>query len=116
MNFGDILEDIKVISSVRINSLPTYCLLMFKVITPESSQTFDRWTDALNTAKSFIPQCKWFDQIRILEGEALVWTYSRSHKYPQFIGAGTYDRLAKRFLWEAVNSDDETTQETAEEH
>lgn len=90
---------------------------MFKVVTPGFSQTFDRWIDALDTAKSLTPQCKWFDQVRILENESLVWTYSRSHKFPQFIGAGTYDRLAKRFLMETIaeNSPEiENTEETAE--
>ncbi|NJK53037.1 MAG: hypothetical protein HC936_09860 [Leptolyngbyaceae cyanobacterium SU_3_3] len=75
---------------------------MFKVITPKLSQSFDRWTDALDMARSLMSECKWFDEIRILEDGALVWTYSKSHKYPQFIGAGTYDRLARRFLLEAT--------------
>jgi hypothetical protein len=75
---------------------------MFTVITPKLSQNFDRWIDALDMARSLMPECKWFDEIRILEDKALVWTYSKSHKYPQFIGAGTYDRLARRFLLEAT--------------
>jgi hypothetical protein len=85
-------------------------LQMFKVVTREFLQEFDRWTDALNTAKSLMPKCKWFQDVRILEDGELVWIYSRSHKYPQFVGAGTYDRLAKRFLLEAM--DEETLVET----
>lgn len=75
---------------------------MFRVITRDFSQEFDRWIDALDAAKSLIPQCKWFQEIRILEKGEMVWVYSRSHKYPQFIGAGTYDRLAHRFLLETA--------------
>jgi hypothetical protein len=76
--------------------------LLFRVIAPGFSQEFDRWTDALNTAKSLMPNCRWFDEIRILAAGDLVWVYSRSHKFPQFIGAGTYDRLARLFLQEAL--------------
>lgn len=76
---------------------------MFKVVTPRFSQTFDRWTDALNTAKSLIPECKSLtEDIRIFLFDELVWVYSRSHKYPQYIGAGMYDRLARIFLQEAI--------------
>lgn len=81
---------------------------MFRVITRDFSQEFDRWIDALDVAKSLIPQCKWFQEIRILENGEMVWVYSRSHKYPQFIGAGTYDRLARQFLLE-------TTEDAAQE-
>lgn len=77
-------------------------LNMFKVIYPGFSQEFDRWLDALTTAKSLMPQCKWMQDVRIFEDGHLVWIYSRSHKYPQFVGAGTYDRLAKRFLLETI--------------
>lgn len=83
---------------------------MFTVVTRNFSQAFDRWIDALEAAKSLIPQCKWFQDIRIFEQKELVWVYSRSHKYPQFVGAGTYDRLAKRFLLETAES--ENTVET----
>ncbi|MBD1831280.1 hypothetical protein H6F61_00970 [Cyanobacteria bacterium FACHB-472] len=87
---------------------------MFRVITPGFSQEFERWTDALNTAKSLQPKCKsLFQDIRILDGEDVVWVYSRSHTYPQFIGAGTYNRLAMLFLQEAMedseSSDEEST-------
>ncbi|NDJ18852.1 hypothetical protein [Myxacorys almedinensis] len=75
---------------------------MFQVITRDGSQRFDRWTDALDAAKLLIPQCKWFQEIRILEEGQMVWVYSRSHKYPQFIGAGTYDRLARQFVLETL--------------
>ena len=75
---------------------------MFKVIYPGFLQEFDRWLDALTTAKSLMPNCKWMQDVRIFEDGHLVWIYSRSHKYPQFVGAGTYDRLAKRFLIETI--------------
>lgn len=69
-------------------------LIPFRVVTPGFSQEFDRWTDALNTAKSLMPKCKsWLEDIRIYVGEELIWVYSKSHKFPQYIGAGTYDRL-----------------------
>ena len=83
---------------------------MFKVISPGFSQAFERWIDALTSAKSLMPQCQWMQDVRIFEDGRLVWVYSRSHKYPQFVGAGTYDRLAKRFLLETIA--DETGAET----
>lgn len=80
---------------------------MFRVITREFSQEFERWTDALNTAKSLQPQCKsLFQDIRIFDGKELIWVYSRSHTYPQYIGAGTYNRLARLFLQEATENDE----------
>jgi len=79
---------------------------MFKVITPGFSQQFERWTDALETAKSLIPQCKSLtEDIRIFLFDELIWVYSRSHKYPQYIGAGTYDRLARLFIQEASETE-----------
>jgi len=75
---------------------------VFKVVTRDVDREFDRWIDALDFAKSLIPQCKWFQDIRIFEKGNLVWVYSRSHKFPQFVGAGVYDRLAKRFLIETA--------------
>jgi hypothetical protein len=79
---------------------------MFKVVTPSFSQEFERWTDALNTANSLIPQCKsWTQDIRIFLFDELIWVYSRSHKYPQYIGAGMYDRLAKLFIQEALEEE-----------
>jgi hypothetical protein len=80
---------------------------MFKVITKDFSQEFDRWTDALNTAKSLIPQCKsWTQDIRIYLCDELIWLYSKEYKYPQYIGAGTYNRLANLFIQETL--EDET--------
>ncbi len=84
---------------------------MFKVITPGFSQTYDRWIDALETGKSLMPKCKWFSDIRILENGELVWVYSRSHKFPQFVGPGTYDRLAERFLIETSEIETDSNQE-----
>jgi hypothetical protein len=75
---------------------------MFKVVTKKVEQDFDRWIDALDFAKSLMPECKWFQDVRIFEKGNLVWVYSRSHKYPQFVGAGVYDRLAKRFVLETL--------------
>jgi hypothetical protein len=79
---------------------------MFRVVTPKFDQQYTRWTDALNQAKSLIPNCKslWED-IRIFDGEELIWVYSRSHKYPQYIGASTYNRLARLFLSEAIEQE-----------
>lgn len=76
---------------------------MFRVATRGFSQEFERWTNAVNTANSLKPKCKsWLEDIRIFDGENLVWVYSLSHTYPQYIGAGTYKRLAILFLTEAV--------------
>jgi hypothetical protein len=75
---------------------------MFKVIAKGFSQEFELWTEALAMAKTRMPQCQWFDEVRILDKQDLVWIYSKSHKYPQFIGPGTYDRLAKRFVLETT--------------
>ena len=74
---------------------------MFRVIAKNCDQNFARWTDALYHAKSLIPECKsLFEDIRIFYEEDLIWIYSRSHKYPQYIGAGVYDRLARLFILE----------------
>jgi hypothetical protein len=76
---------------------------MFKVITRNFCQEFERWTDALNQGNELIPNCKSiFQDIRIFAGEELVWVYSRWHKYPQYIGAGNYRRLALLFMAEAT--------------
>ena len=62
---------------------------------------FERWTDALDAGNSLKPKCKSLLQdIRIFENSELIWIYSRSHTYPQYIGAGVYDRLARQFLLE----------------
>ncbi|WP_019509006.1 hypothetical protein [Pleurocapsa sp. PCC 7319] len=89
---------------------------MFRVITPGFEAEFTRWTDALNRANSLIPNCKsLFKDIRIYYGDNLIWIYSRSHKYPQYIGAGVYDRLAKLFIQEAMeeaaSKQDQSTEE-----
>lgn len=79
---------------------------MFRVATRGFSQEFERWTDAVNTANSLKPNCKsWLEDIRIFDGENLVWVYSLSHTYPQYIGAGTYKRLAILFLQEAAEAE-----------
>lgn len=79
---------------------------MFKVVTQDYTQEFQRWTDALNAAKSLMPQCKsWTQDIRIFLVDELVWVYSKSHKYPQYIGPRMYDRLAQLFLQEALEEE-----------
>lgn len=79
---------------------------MFKVVARDFSQDFDRWTDALNAAKALIPQCKgWTEDIRIFLCGELIWVYSRLHKYPQYIGAGIYDKLAQLFIQEALEEE-----------
>lgn len=81
---------------------------MFKVMTRGFSQEFERWTDALNSAKSLQPKCKsLFEDIRVFDGDDLVWVYSRSHTYPQYVGSGTYRRLAFLFLQEAQEKGEE---------
>ncbi|MDJ0635771.1 MAG: hypothetical protein QNJ34_21465 [Xenococcaceae cyanobacterium MO_188.B29] len=81
---------------------------MFRVVTPKFDQQYSRWTDALNQAKSLIPQCKsLLEDIRIYDEEEIIWVYSRSHKYPQYIGAGTYNRLANLFLQEMLEEEQE---------
>ena len=75
---------------------------MFRVITPGFEAQYDRWTDALNKANSLKPRCRGlFEDVRIYYGDNLIWLYSRSHKYPQYIGAGVYDKLAQLFIKEA---------------
>ncbi|MBW4660016.1 MAG: hypothetical protein KME15_15180 [Drouetiella hepatica Uher 2000/2452] len=74
----------------------------FRVATRGYSEEFERWTDALNAANALKPQCKSLLQdVRIFYGEELIWVYSRSHTYPQYIGAGVYDRLVRLFVQEA---------------
>lgn len=76
---------------------------MFKVIARNYVQEFERWTDALNAANALKPQCiGWLQDIRVLDGEELIWIYSRLHSYPQYIGAGTYNRLARLFIFETM--------------
>lgn len=76
---------------------------MFRVLTRGFSAEYERWTDALEMANSLKPKCRsWLQDVRIYDGEDLVWVYSRSHAYPQYIGAGTYNRLARLFVQEAI--------------
>jgi len=79
---------------------------MFRVITQNFSQDFQRWTDALETANALKPKCRSLLQdIRIYHNDDLVWVYSLSHTYPQYIGAGTYNRLARLFIQEALEEE-----------
>jgi hypothetical protein len=80
--------------------------MAFKVVAPNVEQDFERWIDALDIAKSLIPSCKGlFQQVKILEDGKLLWAYDRFHRYPQFFGAGTYKRLARRFVVETLEDD-----------
>ncbi|MBD2091956.1 hypothetical protein H6F67_19095 [Microcoleus sp. FACHB-1515] len=89
---------------------------MFRVVMPGYSQEFERWTDALETANSLKPKCKRLtEDIRIFLFDELIWIYSRSHKYPQYIGAGMYDRLARLFVQEAMEAEAASSDETANE-
>ena len=89
---------------------------MFRVITPGFEEQFTRWTDALNKAKSLIPSCKsLFKDVRIYYGDNLIWIYSRSHKYPQYIGAGVYDKLARLFIQEAMEEEAAKVQKSIQE-
>jgi hypothetical protein len=74
---------------------------MFRVFTKDYDREFDRWTDALAAGNSLKSKCKsLFQDIRIFDEGELIWIYSRSHTYPQYIGAGVYDKLARLFLLE----------------
>jgi len=80
---------------------------MFKVITPNFSQEFHRWTDALETANALKAKCRsLLEDVRIYDGEDLIWVYSLSHTYPQYIGPGTYNRLARLFIQEAMEDEE----------
>ena len=80
--------------------------MAFKVVAPNVEQDYERWIDALEMAKSLIPSCKGlFQQVKILEEGKLIWAYDRFHRYPQFFGAGTYQRLARRFVLETLEDD-----------
>ena len=75
--------------------------MTFTVITRGFKQEFERWTDALETANGLKPQLKsWFVDIRIFDGKDLVWMYSKLRAHPEYIGPGTYDRLARLFMTE----------------
>lgn len=80
--------------------------MVFKVTAPKFEQEFERWTDALEQAKALVPDCKGiFQEVRILEDGELVWVKDRFHRYPQFMGPGTYNRLAKLFLQEDMEAE-----------
>ncbi|MEL6471043.1 MAG: dihydropteroate synthase [Cyanobacteria bacterium J06623_4] len=79
--------------------------MAFKVVTPGFEETFERWTDALDKANSMKSSLKsWFKDIRILEdgprGWTPVWVYGRGRSHPEYLGPGTYDRLAMLFMAE----------------
>ena len=87
---------------------------MFRVVTGGFSQEFKRWRDAVNTANLLKPKCKsWFEDIRVFDGENLVWVYSLSHTYPQYIGPGTYRRLAILFLQEATEEQEQVADDSS---
>ncbi|MBD1822802.1 hypothetical protein H6F51_09880, partial [Cyanobacteria bacterium FACHB-DQ100] len=46
---------------------------MFRVVTRNVDREFDRWIDALEFAKLKMPECKWFQDVRIFEKGNLVW-------------------------------------------
>jgi hypothetical protein len=74
---------------------------MFRVFTKDYDREFERWTDALDAGNSLKSKCKdLFQDVRIFENGELIWVYSRSHTYPQYLGAGVYNRLARLFLLE----------------
>jgi dihydropteroate synthase len=76
--------------------------MTFTVVTRGYRQAFERWTDALNQANSMRSNLKsWFADIRIFDDQELVWMYSKLRAYPEYIGPGTYDRLARLFIAEA---------------
>jgi hypothetical protein len=88
--------------------------MTFKVAAPQYDREFERWIDALEMAKSLIPTCKGiFQQVKILEDEKLVWAYDRFHRHPQFFGAGTYNRLARRFVLETLEDEAENSSSEA---
>ena len=75
--------------------------MTFTVVTRGFKQEFERWTDALETANGLRPRLKsWFVDIRIFDGQDLVWMYSKLRAHPEYIGPGTYDRLARLFMTE----------------
>ncbi|WP_373542146.1 hypothetical protein [Chamaesiphon sp.] len=74
---------------------------MFRVFAKDYDRQFERWTDALAAGNSLKPKCKSLvEDVRIFYDGELIWVYSRSHTYPQYIGAGIYDKLARLFLME----------------
>ncbi|PZO11218.1 MAG: dihydropteroate synthase [Leptolyngbya foveolarum] len=79
--------------------------MTFKIVTPGFEQDYERWTDALDKANSLRPSLKsWFKDIRILEDGKPVWTFGRGRKHPEYLGPGTYDRLARLFIEEQATT------------
>ena len=79
--------------------------MTFKIVTPGFEQEYERWTDALDKANSLRPSLKsWFKDIRILEDGKPVWTFGRGRKHPEYLGPGTYDRLARLFIAEQTTT------------
>lgn len=75
--------------------------MTFKIVTPGYEQEFERWTDALEKANAMRPSLNsWFKDIRILENGRPVWVFGRGRKHPEYLGPGTYDRLARLFMEE----------------
>jgi hypothetical protein len=86
---------------------------MFRVVFQNNIQEFARWTDALEAGKALIPECKNLTQdIRIFLFDDLIWLYSREHKFPKYMGAGTYDRLARLFMQEAMEEEAQKSSES----
>ncbi len=80
--------------------------MAFKIVTPGYEEVFERWTDALEIANSMKSSLKsWFKDIRILESDSAgwrpVWVFGRGRSHPEYLGPGTYDRLARLFIAEA---------------
>lgn len=76
--------------------------MTFRVVTPGFEEEFERWTEALDKANALRPSLKsWFKDIRILEDGRPVWVYGRGRSHPEYLGPGTYDRLARLFITEA---------------
>ena len=74
---------------------------MFRVFAKDYDREFERWTDALNAGNSLKSKCRsLLEDVRIFEQGELIWVYGRSHTHPMYIGAGVYNRLARRFLLE----------------
>ncbi|MEL7358476.1 MAG: dihydropteroate synthase [Cyanobacteria bacterium J06560_6] len=91
--------------------------MAFKIVTPGYEEKFERWTDALEVANSMKSSLKsWFKDIRILEevgtgvGAGVgtrwtpVWVFGRGRSHPEYLGPGTYDRLARLFIAEAQDA------------
>ena len=79
---------------------------MFRVITPRFDRQYSRWIDALEAANSLIPECKsLLEDVRIYLEDEMIWVYSLSHKYPQYIGPGMYNKLANLFIQETLEEE-----------